>query len=236
MMLMTPVPLQELRALDRPIWAALSSRQSHMSQLAGHARAFFPSISQFAAIDPDRTAEGRGLAAIAGDDGAVILMQADPVEAVRGMRLDESLPGVQMIPAGPLSRATTPHVERLGKEDVPAILSLIALSQPGPFKRRTLNMGAYFGVKSSGHLIALAGERLKLPGHTEISAVCVHPRYRGQGLARALTSHVAASIERRGEVPFLHTYATNKPAIALYESLGFELRADMHITRCVTDS
>jgi predicted GNAT family acetyltransferase len=36
---------------------------------------------------------------------------------------------------------------------------------------------------------------------------------------------VAARMLARGETPWLHAYATNTGAIALYESLGFRHRA-----------
>jgi predicted GNAT family acetyltransferase len=33
----------------------------------------------------------------------------------------------------------------------------------------------------------------------------------------------------RGETPFLHSYADNAGAIALYESLGFRIRREVHV-------
>ena len=59
--------------------------------------------------------------------------------------------------------------------------------------------------------------------------MCVHPRARGQGLARLLSLHVASQIRLRGEVPYLHAYATNLAAIGLYKSIGFEIRSTMHV-------
>ncbi len=38
---------------------------------------------------------------------------------------------------------------------------------------------------------------------------------------------VAERILARGETPFLHVYATNVGAIALYQSLGFDLRSEI---------
>lgn len=70
----------------------------------------------------------------------------------------------------------------------------------------------------------MAGERLRVPGWTEISAVCTDPDHRGRGLATRLVRAVAAGIRERGDTPFLHAAASNARAIALYESLGFTLR------------
>ena len=62
-----------------------------------------------------------------------------------------------------------------------------------------------------------------------MSGVCTHPDFRGRGLARTLSAGVATAIVARGERPFLHAWKTNLAAIALYESLGFELRAEVDV-------
>jgi predicted GNAT family acetyltransferase len=85
-------------------------------------------------------------------------------------------------------------------------------------------MGAYYGIRRQGRLVAMAGERLRPPGWTEVSAVCTDPEHRGQGLAGRLVRHTAAGVAARGETPFLHAAAGNTGAIRLYESLGFTLR------------
>lgn len=70
----------------------------------------------------------------------------------------------------------------------------------------------------------MAGERPRLPGWTEISAVCTDPAHRGRGLATRLVRAVAAGIRERGDTPLLHAAATSTGAIRLYESIGFTLR------------
>jgi predicted GNAT family acetyltransferase len=117
-----------------------------------------------------------------------------------------------------------PEAARLTAEDVPEILDLIERTQPGPVRPRTIELGTYLGVRIGGALVAMAGERMHPPGWTEISAVCTDPAHRGRGLATSLVRAVAAGIRARGETPFLHTAASNMPAIRLYESLGFRLR------------
>ncbi len=76
----------------------------------------------------------------------------------------------------------------------------------------------------------MAGERLKLDGFTEVSGVCTHPDWRGRGYATGLMGLVAQRIVARGETPFLHVYAGNSGAIALYERLGFRLRSAVVFT------
>jgi predicted GNAT family acetyltransferase len=132
---------------------------------------------------------------------------------------------VASVPVG----ETDPALGRLGAADVPEMLDLVARTEPGPFVARTHELGTYLGVREDGRLIAMAGERMRFPGHTEISAVCTDPDYRGRGLARRLLRAVAAGIEARGEIPMLHAAAPNTSAISLYATLGFAVRAEFTV-------
>jgi predicted GNAT family acetyltransferase len=106
--------------------------------------------------------------------------------------------------------------------------ALAALTEPGPFLSHTHTMGRYWGVVREGRLAAMAGERMRLDGYTEVSGVCTHPDFQGQGLGRQLTAHAARAIQARGETPFLHAWSSNTGAIGLYQRLGFETRAEVH--------
>jgi predicted GNAT family acetyltransferase len=110
------------------------------------------------------------------------------------------------------------------------MLQLVERTQPGPFLPRTIEMGTYLGVRHQGRLVAMAGERLRPPGWTEISAVCTDPVVRNQGIGSRLVRAVAADLRERGDRPFLHAAATNTSAIRLYLSLGFVLRRTVTFT------
>ena len=173
---------------------------------------------------------------------------ADLVEVV-GPSTEVSLRGDHVPPAGwellgrmgsvqldgsDLEVAPDPDVVTLGSADVPQMLDLVARTEPGPFRVRTIEMGTYLGFVADGQLVALAGERMHPDGWTEISAVCTDPRFRRRGLSTRLVRAVGHGIRARGEVPFLHARADNLSAIRLYESLGFRLRQRSVLTRVRT--
>ena len=114
--------------------------------------------------------------------------------------------------------------------DAAEMQALAALTQPGPFFRHTNRLGTFIGVRQDGALVAMAGERLRPTGYTEVSGVCTHPDHRGKGYAGALMRQVAHNIVARGDTPFLTSYTDNVGAIALYEALGFRIRRELMLT------
>ena len=184
----------------------------------------------FAAV-ADASPEAWGdLAATVGPGGTAILFRGEPVDPPGGWVVDHRGEGHQMV--GPIEvgdGAAGLGARRLGPEDLGEMMALVALTEPGPFEERTVELGRYLGVFDDRALVAMAGERMHLPGHTEISAVCTHPSARGRGLAAALVREVAAGIAGRDEVPFLHVAASNHGARSLYERLGFRHRRPVSI-------
>ena len=140
------------------------------------------------------------------------------------------MPGVQMVLDKLVKPKGSAHIEVLSDADTPEMIELALLTKPGPFLARTHQLGTFWGVKENGRLIAMAGERMKLEGFTEVSGVCTHPDRRGRGLAALLSHVVATDILARGETPILHAYANNTAAISVYEALGFKLRRHLVVT------
>lgn len=56
----------------------------------------------------------------------------------------------------------------------------------------------------------------------QLMGVWTHPRYRRRGLSRELLSEVCGHLFRKSKVVTLFVNDFNTPAVALYESLGFE--------------
>jgi predicted GNAT family acetyltransferase len=159
----------------------------------------------------------------------VLLLQADAVVLPKGLASVSTAAGVQMIAEEPLRSVSDRRLQRLTEEDAAAMLDLASLTRPGPFTLKALSLGDFWGVKVEGRLVAMAGERMKQPGYTELSGVCAHPEFRGSGLGKLLSLFVANRIIQRGEIPYLHAYAANTAAIGLYQSIGFRLRAMMNV-------
>jgi len=211
--------------LDNPAWSSLNGPHAGFAERSGVAARYPADVSPFAGLPEDPDAQAwAGLAELVAPGGAVVLTgpQHRPPP---GWTATALVPGVQF-DGSAIAGAPDPEAVRLTEADVPEMIDLVRRTEPGPFEKRTRELGTYLGIRRGGALVAMAGERMHPPGWTEISAVCTDPAHRGQGLAARLTLAVAAGIRARGEVPFLHTGAHNAPAIRLYEALGFVLRRE----------
>ncbi|MEV8314316.1 GNAT family N-acetyltransferase [Streptomyces sp. NPDC059900] len=209
--------------MDNPAFAALNGPHARFAERRGRVVRYPLDVSPWLGLpDAPEADDWADLAALAGPGEEVPLAGAGLVLPAE-WELTFDMEGVQMVDAG-VAAAPDAEAVRLGAPDVPEMLDLVARTQPGPFLPRTVELGTYLGIRRGGALVAMAGERLRPPGWTEISAVCTDPAHRGEGLASRLVLAVAEGIRARGETPFLHTSARNTTAIRLYESLGFRLR------------
>ena len=90
-------------------------------------------------------------------------------------------------------------------------------------------MGRYLGIYEGDRLIAMAGERMGMDDHQEISAVCTHPDFTGRGHAQRLVAALNNTALDKGRQPFLHVSHENARAKALYERLGYRHRTDIQL-------
>ena len=214
--------------LDRPIWHALSGRQAAFAVGQGTALRFRPDVSPFAACADDDPGSLAALARLMVPGERLVLVQRAAVALPPGTERVDGGMCVQMVARSFRASPPPDGVVPLGDGDAAEMLALAKLTKPGPFRARTCELSQFWGVKDAqGRLLAMAGERLRLPGMSEVSGVCTHPDARGRGYARLLSAHVASEIVRRGETPFLHAWADNCAAIGLYQALGFELHGEV---------
>lgn len=221
----------DLQLLDSPIWSALNTRLASFSLNCGTAKMMAQDVSPMAAsagLGPTQMKDFEQLVLTRGSP--VVTLERDVLPRSSKHLKRETRGCVQLVASAPSKPKDTYEIEALDARDAKEIFALADLTKPGPFAQKTYTMGDFIGIKQNGKLIAMAGQRLKVPGYTEISAVCVAPEFQGKGIGAELVRQMSARVIRSGDVPFLHAYESNPGAIGLYESLGFEIRAKLHAT------
>jgi ribosomal protein S18 acetylase RimI-like enzyme len=212
-------------ALNNPIWSALTSAQSHFAIGGAHAKRYPAEVAPFMAVAEPTTLAAQALAELVAPGEVINIISVTP-ELRDGWELLGTGNVVQMIwrADAPMPVVESSDMVELGESDRSDMLALTTLVFPGYFRPRTPEMGAYFGIRQNGRLAAMTGERMKVHGLEEISAVCTHSDFTGRGYAARLVSYVARNMLQRGITPFLHVNETNKRARDLYERVGFENR------------
>jgi GNAT superfamily N-acetyltransferase len=215
-----------INVLDNPVWHALEGPHRAHARGGGLGRHYPRDMAPFSAIaEPTAAAYGDLAADLpAGTEARLFRPEVEPLP--EGWKETNRFPMLQMVASRPPPAATLPKMV-LTSDDVPAMLELVAETEPGPFGRRTHELGRYLGIRHGTRLMAMAGERLRLPDHVELSAICVHPEARGLGYAAALTATLMQQAFDEGVVPFLHVRPENKPAVELYRRLGFTTRREL---------
>lgn len=220
-----------MHPLDNVIWHALTTRQAEFAERRDQACRFAPDVSPLAAFLEPTHRGYESLEGLAATGESVGLFLDDPYQDRPGWNVVGGAPLLQMVcknGGSPSIPATGVHIVELAQRDTPDMQDLAALTKPGPFTQRTRELGTYLGIRVQGKLVAMTGERMKVPGHTEVSAVCTHPDHVGKGYARTLMMEVMKRIRKRHETPFLHVRQDNAGAIGLYKKLGFEERKFGH--------
>ncbi len=188
-----------------------------------------PRYGPFAAAADHSAAAQAALAALVPKEGEAWIVEPDPPTPPPGTRLIREAMLVQMVAEDISGDASSFASVILTEEDAAEMRALALMTKPGPFLPLTHRLGRFIGIREQGRLIAMAGERMRMPGFAEVSGVCTHPDHRGRGHARRLMQTVARTMLERGETPFLHAYAAHEATVALYRTLGFRLRAPMHM-------
>ena len=217
--------------LDRPIRSMLTGRQAHLAEGDARALRIDRGYGVFGVAADTGAAAQAALAALVPDDGELWIVEGEPWPVPDGTREVKRAVLAQMVAEGPppVPRDGESALLALGEADATEMAALAEHAKPGPWGPKTHLYGPFFGIRENGRLLAMAGQRILVPGMAEVSGVATWEDCRGRGLARALIGHVMRAMVARGETPFLHSYADNAGAIALYESLGFRIRRQVHV-------
>jgi ribosomal protein S18 acetylase RimI-like enzyme len=234
---MSPILLSLHAALDQPVWSALSGGHRRLALGGPLAKRYPREIGPFAALADHSLEAWDALGALLQPGEAAMLVTPAAPPQARGFKVTALDPVLQMVATRvPETAPATLPLLVLGDADAPEMRALAGLTNPGPFAQRTHVLGEFLGIREGGMLAAMAGERMRLPCAVEVSAVCVHPEHRGKAYARHLLAERTRRIVEAGQQPFLHVYPSNRGAIALYESLGYVVRAQLHLTRVALDT
>src|ERR1700690_2275515 len=193
-----------MHPLDNPIWESLTTRRSDFAEGNGLARRFSCDVTSLAGF-AEPTAEAYTSLAVlmTGGQPAALFLPTQQFPPL-GWHVVDSMPLLQMTIADSRTIVPAAEVDELSESDPPEMLGLAQLTQPGPFGMRTRELGNDIGIHREGNLVAMAGEKRRVKGYTEISAVCTHPECLGRGLAAGLMGELVARIRSRGETPCLH--------------------------------
>ena len=216
--------------LDNPIWTALNSGSASFAYGNGTVRFIDRRIGFFAGI-PLYDTEHLDQLYEAMDSGMRVIVFPPgylDLDTKWKVRNDNAL--LQMVFEKPsINLSLDASIQALASADVPDMLALTQLAKPGPFLENTIDFGGYFGYFVEGRLVSMAGTRLAAGPYSEVSAVCTHPDFVGQGLAQRVLPHVLNYIQQKGQIPYLQLYPDNLPAYRLYQRLGFVERANLRV-------
>ncbi|WP_160715932.1 GNAT family N-acetyltransferase [Chitinophaga solisilvae] len=222
--------------LDNPAWAALTTAQAHFAEGGEDAKRYQESILPFAAIRTAVDGSAVALDAFINKGEAFFLIGEVPALPASWTKVLE-LPCAQMVlrREPPASSKEPVDISLLGEADADDMLALVNLVQPGYYRRDSRMLGNYYGIRQEGRLVAIAGERMRPAGFSELSAICTHPEYTGRGYAQQLMVQICRRHAAEGIVSFLHVALTNERAIRLYEHMGFEQRRVINFHKFVKE-
>ncbi len=214
--------------LDNPAWSALNSVHADFAMGSARAKRYRPGVVPFTAC---RQPAEEGIAELVPwiTKGETFFIIGELPALPPHWSLEHELPCAQMVLAHmppPLEKSDV-TVEELGAGDAHEMFQLINLVQPGYYHADTRLLGTYYGIRQQGALVAMAGERMRLTGFSELSAIATHPAYTGRGYAQRLIEHICTMHAAKGVTSFLHVALTNERAIRLYGHMGFETRREI---------
>lgn len=233
--------MHDIHLLDDPIWNSLNTAHAHLALGNGLARRYPPAIGPLSGIADQSDSAFEALRALAGSAGIVALFLPEAPRPRPGWTIVREGPLTQMICVDPpaTSPASLPAgatMRLLTAADATEMLSLAKLTEPGPFRERTHELGVFYGIFEQGRLVSMAGQRTRVPGFVEVSAVCTHPDARGKGYARTLMLAVMDEIRRENCTPYLHAWADNHSAIRVYRDLGYTHRHTLYVAALRNDA
>jgi predicted GNAT family acetyltransferase len=217
--------------LDNPIWSALRTGNKNLAQGTENVKYYPFDVAPFAGLKENISENFKMLYDITPVDADIFgIVTTTETNIPEPWSIVHCTPLLQMVCENPIIRKEfSEPIINLSDEYISQMLALTHLTNPGPFRQRTIDYGHYQGIFEGEKLVAMAGQRMHAIPYAEISAVCTHPDYLGRGYAAQLMLNQIKRIKETGEIPFLHVAAINERAIKIYESMGFETRKNLFV-------
>jgi ribosomal protein S18 acetylase RimI-like enzyme len=155
--------------------------------------------------------------------------KAEVVPAIRDhYRLEAPAPMVRMVVERAAFKPVLGDAVPLDQGDTGHLNRLYQLGFNAHLPEQAVAAGVYYGIRRGTRLIAAAGTHVvsRQWGVAAVGNVYTHREYRGQGLAKVVTSAVTADLLRDCETVVLNVRADNPPALALYRALGYREYAE----------
>jgi len=214
--------------LKNPVWYSL--KETHKEYVVEFDGVLFfkPEICTFGSFfDESKTAKASSEYLKNTDDFFFVSENQTPIIDDSKVILEKKIDGCQMVLNKLPDIKITESIVLLDETFLDEIYDLIWLVMPGYYRKRSFEMGKYYGIFKNGKLVSIAGQRMQTNLFIEISAVVTHPDYTKRGLARQLIAYNTRQILKENKTPILHTNKGNL-AIPLYKKLGYELTRDMN--------
>jgi ribosomal protein S18 acetylase RimI-like enzyme len=211
--------------LDHPVWYSLTETHQEYSIDFNGIKFYHPDYCPFGGFRPGEKFSKHIVEYSKLVDNFFVV--GEKPELPMGLRLQQELVCLQMVNDGMIDSEPKEEITALGDEHLNELFQLVTAVQPGYFRKKTALLGNYYGIFKNGKLVSVTGERMKMHGFVEVSAIVTHPDHVGQGYAKQLISHAVNNIFAQGKMAFLHVAEGNTGAIRLYEKSGFRIRRKM---------
>jgi ribosomal protein S18 acetylase RimI-like enzyme len=219
--------MNEEQKLDNPVWYSLAESHKKLALVYNNTHFYHPDYCAFGAYN-EIPNNGEDLVAYAKLVSSFFIFGEKP-SIPQSLKLKDELLCLQMIVRHKIDIPYTDEIVKLKDRHREALLGLVKIVYPEYFKSKTADLGNYYGIFKDNKLVTITGERMKMEGFTEVSAVITHPEHTGKGYAKQLVAHTANAILEQNKTPFLHVAKTNISAVNLYQKLGFETRREISI-------
>ncbi|MBC9909987.1 GNAT family N-acetyltransferase [Chitinophaga varians] len=214
--------------LDNPVWSALTTVHAAKAQGASHAKRYRKEFLSFIACDHTAANPLEALQSWINEGESFYLVgELPPLPA--NWEVTFELPCAQMVlrEMMELPVKTPVEISLLTVADRADMYDLVNRVQPGYYNLDTPSLGTYYGIREEGRLVAMGGERMRMTGFTELSAIVTDPAYTGRGYAQQLITRLCRQHAEEGITSMLHVSIANERAIRLYEHMGFVTRREI---------